>query len=68
MSSETNKAAVLVEIATELIVNELKRRAVAKGLTVEELVAEAKDQWNQAETAADELGKVGHENDPPNGQ
>jgi hypothetical protein len=56
-----NKAAVLIDIATELIVNELKRRAVAKGLTVEELLAEAKDQWNEAETAAEDLGKVGHE-------
>jgi hypothetical protein len=56
-----NKAAVLIEIATELIVNELKRRAVARGMTVEELVAEAQTNWQNAETAADDLGREGHE-------
>ncbi len=56
-----NKAAVLVEIATELIVNELKRRAVAKGMTVDELVAEAQTQWQQAEDATDELSREGHD-------
>jgi hypothetical protein len=56
-----NKAEVLVEIATELIVNELKRRAVAKGMTVEELVAKAQTQWQDAEAAADDLGHQGHD-------
>lgn len=59
--SDANKAAVLIDIATELIVNELKRRAAAKGMTVEELVAQAKDNWQKAETAAEDLEKKGHE-------
>lgn len=61
MSDTNNKAAVLIEIATELIVNELKRRAVAKGMTVEELIAEAQTQWQNAEDAADNLAQKGHE-------
>jgi hypothetical protein len=64
MPDNTNKAAVLVEIGTELIVNELKRRAVAKGMTVEELVAEAQAQWQNAEDAADELAGEGHDQQP----
>lgn len=56
----SNEASVLIGIATEVIVNELKRRAVAKGMTVEELVAEAKTQWEADENAADDLEKKGH--------
>lgn len=57
MGIETNlhKAEVLTEIATEIIVNELKRRAVAKGMTTEELLKEAQDNWNAAETEAEKL-------------
>ena len=64
MPNDTNKAAVLIEIATELIVNELKRRAVAKGMTVEELIAESKQQWENAESGAEELEQRGHEQQP----
>jgi hypothetical protein len=56
-----NKAAVLIEIATELLVNELKRRAVEHGMTVEELVAKAKTNWENAEEKADELSQKGHD-------
>jgi hypothetical protein len=55
MGDIVSKAVTLAEIATELLVNELKRRAVAKGMTTEELLAEAQDQWKEAETDADEL-------------
>lgn len=61
MSDNSNKAAVLIDIATELIVNELKRRAVARGMTVDELVAEAQTQWQDAEQAADDLAGEGHD-------
>ena len=57
----SNDASILIGIATEVIVNELKRRAVEKGMTIEELVAKAKDQWSNDETAADELLNKGHE-------
>lgn len=56
-----NEIAVLTEIATDLLLNELKRRAVVKGMTTEELLAEAKDQWNDAATEAEKLANKGHE-------
>ena len=55
MGDSVNKVTVLTEIATELIVNELKRRAVAKGMTTEELLAEAQENWKAAETEAEDL-------------
>lgn len=55
MGDSVNKVTVLTEIATELIVNELKRRAVAKGMTTEELLAEAQKNWKAAETEAEDL-------------
>jgi hypothetical protein len=55
MSENLNTVAELTEIATELLVNELKRRAVARGMTTEELLAEAQKNWQDAETKADEL-------------
>jgi len=45
----------LASIATEIILKELKRRAVAKGMTTEELIAEAQKNWDQAEEAAEDL-------------
>jgi hypothetical protein len=55
MSENLNTIAELTEIATELLVNELKRRAVARGMTTEELLAEAEKNWRDAGTKADEL-------------
>lgn len=57
----SDKLTVLTEIATELIVNELKRRAVERGMTTEELLAEAQKNWNEAGEAADDLAQKGHE-------
>jgi hypothetical protein len=55
MPENPNIVVELTEIATELLVNELKRRAVARGMTTEELLAEAQKNWQDAETKADEL-------------
>lgn len=51
----SDKIKDLTEIATELLVAELERRAEAARLTTEELIERAKDNWSQAETKAEEL-------------
>lgn len=51
----------LAKIGIEIIYNELKRRAAAEGMSVDELVAKAREQWQNAENAADDLAKKGHE-------
>jgi hypothetical protein len=56
-----NTAEVLMEIGTDLIYGELKRRAASQGMSVDELVAKAKENWQNAETAADDLANKGHE-------
>jgi hypothetical protein len=50
-----NKFVELTEIATDVLVKELKRRAVARGLTTEELLAEAQKQWQEDVTEAEDL-------------
>lgn len=57
---DKNKLADLSEIATELLVAELKRRSEAKAMTVEELIAKAGENWTEAEARADALKKLGH--------
>lgn len=51
----------LIEIATDVLVRELKRRATARKISVEELISLAQENWDDAEFAADELLKAGHE-------
>ena len=50
-----NKFVVLTEIATDILVKELKRRAVAKGMTTEELLAAAQADWQSAGQEAEDL-------------
>lgn len=52
---------VLTDIATSIIVAELKRRAVAAGKTSVELLAEAEAEWKSDDTAVDDLANKGHE-------
>lgn len=52
---------VLTEIATEILANELSRRARAKNMPVEQLLAEAQSNWDKAERDAEDLQKLGHE-------
>lgn len=52
---------VLTEIATEILVNELARRARARNMPTEQLLAEAGKNWEQAETDAEKLQRLGHE-------
>lgn len=56
-----NTTAFLAEIATELLANELERRAKAKNMTVAELVEAAGNNWDKAEQDAENLLKLGHE-------
>ena len=49
----------LSSASLEALYDELKRRAVANGLSVEELVAQAKENWQNADTAADDQGHEG---------
>jgi hypothetical protein len=51
----------LAEIATDVLVGELRRRAEAKQMSVGALIAEAGANWDQAKTDADDLAKLGHE-------
>lgn len=51
----TQKFVDLTEISVEVIVNELKRRAVAKGMTTEELLRDAQANWDAAGTEAEDL-------------
>jgi hypothetical protein len=53
--SITQKAVDLTEISIEVIVKELKRRAVAKGMTTEELLTQAQSNWEAAESEAEDL-------------
>jgi hypothetical protein len=52
---DPNKIVELTEIATEILVNELKRRAVARGMTTEELLSQAQTQWQKDEQEAEDL-------------
>jgi len=58
--STLDKVQVLAEISLELIYNELKRRAAASGMSVDDLVAQAKENWQNAESAAEDLENKGH--------
>ncbi len=55
MGNPITGAVDLSEIAIEVLVKELKRRAVAKGMTTDELLADAQKNWDLAETEAEEL-------------
>lgn len=58
-----NKIAALADIATELLLAELKRRSEAQNMTVEQLLAASGAGWEKAEKDADDLAKLGHETD-----
>lgn len=55
MATDVNKTVILTELATDILVAELKRRAVARGLTTEELLAQAQEEWRNAGEEAEEL-------------
>ncbi len=58
--SDQTKFEVLTDIATEILVNELQRRAAAKLMSVDELIEEAQANWEKAEKDADDLKDLGH--------
>lgn len=55
------KEVVLMEIATELLVNEIARRARMKNMTIDELWNAARENWDKAGQGANDLRKLGHE-------
>ena len=61
MSEKKNTVADLAEIATNILVEEIKRRARATTMTVEELLTAADVNWNKAEAEADALLSLGHQ-------
>lgn len=56
-----DKLMVLADIATELLVAELDRRAVAKNMSTERLLQEARSNWDKALSDAENLARLGHE-------
>lgn len=59
--SDKNKIAALADIATELLVNELARRAQAQSMSVDQLVSEASKNWDKAEKDVEDLANLGHD-------
>lgn len=53
--SDTNKIAIASELATEILVGILRRRAAAKGMDVGTLLAEAAVNSTEADTVLDAL-------------
>lgn len=56
-----SKGAVLIEISTDLLVNELARRAKMKNMTVDDLWNEARENWAKAQNSAEDLLNAGHD-------
>jgi len=59
--SEKNKIETLTEIATEILVRELQRRADAQSMSTGELIEVAQANWDKAETDAEDLQNLGHD-------
>lgn len=60
-NSLIEKAALLAEIATDLLLAAVVMRAREQGKTVAELMKAASDKWDEGERELDRIGHLGHD-------